>query len=79
MKHTKYGNNLSAKYTNAAPKTKPRATGTNAHLPSLPYTPEVSAISIAGAKSDQYDAASITWARITNREYNTLFPKSTCT
>ena len=35
-------------------------TRTKAHSPSAPYDPDSSAISMAGASNDQYDAASIT-------------------
>lgn len=40
----------SAKNTNAAPSVNPTATGTKANEP---YFPESSAMSIAGARSDQ--------------------------
>jgi hypothetical protein len=52
--------NTSAPYTKTAPKTKPTATGIKAHSPLLPYKPDNSAISIAGASKDQYEAAVIT-------------------
>ena len=47
---TSRGMAKSAKYTNAAPSVNPIATGTNANEP---YFPESSAMSIAGASSDQ--------------------------
>lgn len=50
----------SDRYTKKAPNTKPTSAGTNANCPSSPYVLSCSASSIEGAKSDQYDAASIT-------------------
>lgn len=56
----KYEIILSVAKTNMEPSRKPPATGTNAYSPFLPYEPELTANSIAGAKSDQNDAAIIT-------------------
>lgn len=51
---------LSVPNTNIDPNRKPPATGMKAYSPLAPYVPEVSANSIAGANSDQNDAAIIT-------------------
>lgn len=56
----KYEISLSVPNTNIAPRRNPNATGKYAYLPSSPYIPEPSAISIAGARSDQNEAAIIT-------------------
>lgn len=47
---TRAGIMRSARYTKAAPRAKPTATGTNANEP---YFPESSAMSMAGASNDQ--------------------------
>lgn len=57
---TQHGKYKSVKKTNTAPKKKPMATGINANSPLAPHSPESLAMSIAGSKSDQYEAAIIT-------------------
>ena len=47
---TRAGIMRSARYTKAAPRAKPTATGTKANEP---YFPESSAMSMAGASNDQ--------------------------
>lgn len=61
---------LSVTKTNIEPKRNPKATGMNANSPLAPYNPEFSANSIAGAKSDQNDAATITPAANPNAASN---------
>lgn len=51
---------LSVPNTNIDPSRKPPATGMKAYSPLAPYVPELSASSMAGANSDQNDAAIIT-------------------
>lgn len=51
---------LSVANTKIDPSRNPPATGMKAYSPFLPYVPEVSANSIAGAKRDQNEAAIIT-------------------
>lgn len=51
---------LSVPNTKIAPNKKPPATGTKANSPCAPYVPDFSANSIAGASSDQNDAAIMT-------------------
>lgn len=50
----------SVNHTKSAPNKKPIVAGTNANSPFSPYTVDFSAISIAGASNDQYEAAVIT-------------------
>lgn len=57
---TQHGKYKSVRKTNTAPKKKPIATGTNANSPLTPHSPESLAMSIAGSKSDQYEAAIMT-------------------
>ena len=57
---TNTGIKISDPYTNKAPKKNPILTGTNVYSPSVPYNFDETAISIAGANRDQYDAAVIT-------------------
>lgn len=56
----KYEMILSVAKTNMDPSRKPPATGTNANSPFSPYNFELTAKSIAGASSDQNEAAIIT-------------------
>lgn len=56
----KYEIILSVTNTNIDPSKKPPATGIKAYSPFLPYVPELSANSMAGASNDQNDAAIIT-------------------
>lgn len=56
----KYEIILSVTKTNIEPSKKPPATGINAYSPFFPYIFELTANSMAGARSDQNDAAIIT-------------------
>lgn len=56
----KYEMILSVTNTKIDPSKKPPATGMKAYSPFRPYVPELSANSMAGANSDQNEAAIIT-------------------
>lgn len=56
----KYEMILSVAKTNIDPSKNPPATGMNAYSPFLPYMPELTASSMAGASRDQNDAAIMT-------------------
>lgn len=56
----KYEMILSVTKTNIDPSKNPPATGMNAYSPFLPYMPELTASSMAGASRDQKDAAIMT-------------------
>lgn len=56
----KYEITLSVANTNIEPNKNPPATGINAYSPLRPYMPELTASSMAGASSDQNDAAIMT-------------------